>query len=83
MLPEATAGEDAELDLRHPFGKLRKGFSQLPCLGVVKLQPPGYAPRLSRRKVWYSDALRWVLKLSRTTRITGIRGYASSTGQRI
>ena len=33
-LPEATAGEDAELDLRHPFGKLRTGFSQLPCLGV-------------------------------------------------
>ena len=33
-LPEATAGEDTELDLRHPFGKLRTGFSQLPCLGV-------------------------------------------------
>ena len=33
-LLEATAGEDAELDLRHPFGRLRTGFSQLPCLGV-------------------------------------------------
>ena len=33
-LPEAAAGEDAELDLRHPFGKLRTGFSQLPSLGV-------------------------------------------------
>ena len=33
-LPEATAGEDTELDLRHPFGKLRTGFNQLPCLGV-------------------------------------------------
>ena len=32
--PETTAGEDAELDLRHPFDKLRTGFSQLPCLGV-------------------------------------------------
>ena len=33
-LPETAAGYDAELDLRHPFGKLRTGFSQLPCLGV-------------------------------------------------
>ena len=31
---ETAAGYDAELDLRHPFGKLRTGFSQLPCLGV-------------------------------------------------
>ena len=75
-LPEATAGEDAELNLRH--------IQPVAMLGsVVKLQPPGNAPRLSRRKVWYSDALRWVFKLSRITRITGIRGYASSTSQRI
>ena len=33
-LLEAAARQDAELDLRHPFGKLRTGFSQLPCLGV-------------------------------------------------
>ena len=33
-LTEAAAGYDAEFDLRHPFGKLRTGFSQLPCLGV-------------------------------------------------
>ena len=33
-LPEATARKDTELDLRHPFGKLRTGFNQLPCLGV-------------------------------------------------
>ncbi len=26
--------EDAELNLCHPFGKLRTGLSQLPCLGV-------------------------------------------------
>ena len=32
---------------------------------------------------WLSDALRWVFRLSRTTRITGIWGYASSTIQRI
>ena len=31
---EAAAGEDTEFDLRHPFGKLRTGLSQLPCLGV-------------------------------------------------
>ena len=33
-LLEAGAGQYAELDLRHPFGKLRTGPSQLPCLGV-------------------------------------------------
>ena len=33
-LPQAAAGQHAELDFRHPFGKLRTGFSQLPCLGV-------------------------------------------------
>ena len=33
-LTEAGARQDAKLDLRHPFGKLRTGFSQLPCLGV-------------------------------------------------
>ena len=33
-LLQAGAGQDAELDLRHPFGKLRTGFSQLPCLGL-------------------------------------------------
>ncbi len=33
-LPEAAASQHAKLDLRHPFGKLRTGLSQLPCLGV-------------------------------------------------
>ena len=33
-LPQAGAGQHAELDFRHPFDKLRTGFSQLPCLGV-------------------------------------------------
>ena len=33
-LPETAAGYDAKLDLFYPFGKLRTGFSQLPCLGV-------------------------------------------------
>ena len=28
-LPETVAGEDTELDLRHPFVRLRTGFSQL------------------------------------------------------
>ena len=32
--PQAGAGHDAELNLRHPFGKLRTGLSQLACLGV-------------------------------------------------
>ena len=32
--PEARASQHAELDLRHPFGKLRTEWSQLPCLGV-------------------------------------------------
>ena len=30
---QAGPGQHAELDLRHPFDKLRTGFSQLPCLG--------------------------------------------------
>ena len=33
-LLEAAARQDTELDFRHPFGRLRTGFSQLPCLGV-------------------------------------------------
>ena len=33
-LPQAGAGQHAELDFRHPFDKLRTGFNQLPCLGV-------------------------------------------------
>ena len=33
-LPEAGAGQHAKLGLRHPFGRLRTGLSQLPCLGV-------------------------------------------------
>ena len=33
-LLEAAARQDAELDFRHPFDKLRTGFSQLPCFGV-------------------------------------------------
>ena len=31
---ETGPGQHAELNLRHPFGKLRTGFSQLACLGV-------------------------------------------------
>ena len=31
---ETGPGQHAELDLRHPFGKLRTGLSQLACLGV-------------------------------------------------
>ena len=33
-LLQAGAGQHAELDLCHPFDKLRTGFNQLPCLGV-------------------------------------------------
>ena len=44
-LPEATAGENAELDFRHPFGKFRTGLSQLPCLGVW-----WYSSRLAMRR---------------------------------
>ncbi len=33
-LSETAAGYDAELDLRHPSGRLRTGFSQLSSLGV-------------------------------------------------
>ena len=29
-----SPGQNAELDLCHPFGKLRTGLSQLPCFGV-------------------------------------------------
>ena len=32
--PQAGSGQHAELDLCHPFDKLRTGFSQLPFLGV-------------------------------------------------
>ena len=32
--PEAGTGQHAEFNLRHPFGKLRTGLSQLACLGV-------------------------------------------------
>ena len=31
---ETGPGQHAELNLRHPFGKLRTGLSQLACLGV-------------------------------------------------
>ena len=31
---QTLSTEDAQLDLSHPFGRLRTGFSQLPCLGV-------------------------------------------------
>ena len=33
-IPQAGSGQHAELDLGHPFGKLRTGLSQLACLGV-------------------------------------------------
>lgn len=32
--PQAMLAEDTQFYLRHPFGKLRTGFSQLPCFGV-------------------------------------------------
>ena len=31
---QSLLAEHAQLYLRHPFGKLRTGFSQLPCFGV-------------------------------------------------
>ena len=31
---QTLSAENAELYLRHPFGRLRTGLSQLPCLGV-------------------------------------------------
>ena len=31
---QTSPAEDAQLDLSHPFGKLRTGFSQLPWVGV-------------------------------------------------
>ena len=31
---ETLVAEDAQLYLSHPFGRLRTGFSQLPCTGV-------------------------------------------------
>ena len=31
---QALPGHHPDFDLRHPFGKLRTGSSQLPCLGV-------------------------------------------------
>ena len=33
-LLQARTGQYAALYLPHPFGRLRTGFSQLPCLGV-------------------------------------------------
>ena len=32
--PQTLLAKDAQLYLRHPFGKLRTGFNQLPCYGV-------------------------------------------------
>ena len=31
---QTLVAEDTDLDLRHPFGRLRTGFSQLPRFGV-------------------------------------------------
>ena len=64
---EAAAGEDTEFDLRHVEPASMLG-------GVVELQPPRYAPRRRRRKGLVKDALRWVLRLSITTRTTGTSG---------
>ena len=48
---ETGPGQHAELDLRHPFDKLRTGFNQLSCLGLWwNFQPLGYAPGLCRRE---------------------------------
>ena len=72
---ETGPGQYAELSLRHPFVRLRTGFSQLPCLGVW-----WNSSRLAMRrssaagKVSYSDAVLWVFKLSKTTRTSGTSG---------
>ena len=82
--PEAGASQDTKLDLRHPFGKLRTGFSQLPCLGVWWNSSRFTIRRASvAGKAWYRDAGRWVFKLSRTTLIFSTSGYASSTNHLI
>ena len=59
---EAAAGEDTEFDLRHVEPASMLG-------GVVELQPPR-----RRRKGLVKDALRWVLRLSITTRTTETSG---------
>ena len=74
-LSEATTGEDAEFDLLHPFGRLRTGFNQLPRLGVW-WNSSRLAMRLASAagKTWYRDGMRWVFKLSKTTRTSGTSG---------
>ena len=64
---ETGPGPHAELDLRHvqPATMLRR---------VVGLQTLGYAAGLRGRKVSYNDTIRWVFKLSSTSRTTGTSG---------
>ena len=74
---QAGPGQHAELDLRH--------IQPASVLGsVVELQPLGNAPGLRppgrSRKARPSDGCS---ELSKTSRITGTSGYASSTSQRI
>ena len=68
-LPEAGAGQYAELDLRQvqPTAVLGR---------VVKLQPFGNPPRLGRRECLVQRAARWVFRLSRTTRTNSAAGKA-------
>ena len=63
---EATAGEDAELDLRH--------VQPAAMLGRVVDSRWAMRRASSAGKVWYNDALRWVLRLSRTRRTSGTSG---------
>ena len=54
-LCEAGTGHYAELNLGHPFGKLRTGLGQLPCLGgVVELQASGYLQFADSGRRWCS-----------------------------
>ena len=81
---EAGPSQHAELDPRHPFGRLRTGFSQLPCLGAwwnTSRRAMGLASAGGR--LAYRDALRCVFKLLCTKGNTGISGWASSTSHRI
>ena len=74
-LPQAGSRQDTELDLRHPFGKLRTGLSQLPCLGVWWNSRRFTMRRASgAEKASYREAGRWVFKLSKTTRTTWASG---------
>lgn len=75
-LPEATAGEDAEFNLRHIQPDAVLGRLMKPYLRAMRLAS-------AAGKLWYSDLLQSVFKFSKTSRITGALGQTSSTGRRI